>query len=327
MKHFIILLALFSVVEVISAQEIKVTVVSEGAPLEYALLFINNKYYGASDSTGFVCIRSSDISAGDTISASYLGTDKGVAVYTSDTYGPEGIVITLIPNLHIEDIVVMANDKSEQMLRRYVKNRYTETWFMHYHGDYSTCQQGQNEIAGSFVYAKLPEVYARYYNLKPLEITSTSDTTGMSANIRKVISTATNASLFSVQLKQRYATTKNMKVQYMGKDNGCHVFLLIKPIYASILGSEDGFQAIIYADAKSGEIVSAKTTLIYSDGQIVELSANYATWKPKNTLGGNLIYPTSIDGSISHKDIKTHFLIEYIKISIPNIKPIPRKGR
>lgn len=224
----------------------------------------------------------------------------------------------------------MGKDKSRNLLKRYVRDRYTNFWFTEYRGDYRIGRQDSKETTGSYVLTHLPEKYVSYYKLYRLKITpdSHSDTTGMSANIGRIINMAEGASIISVQLKSIYVTTHDMKVRYMGKDNGCHVFSLVKPFFASQTGKVDGFQTIIYADEKSGEIVLAKTTLMYADGRIIELSANYAICKkPKYWMGADVIYPTRVEGRESGEKDKVSFLIENITSRMLDPKPIPRKDR
>ena len=327
MKNYITISILLLAVCSLSAQDIKVRVMSDNTPLEYAYIYIDNTYYGSTDSTGHINIRQSNISVGDTISAIYIGMNKGAVVYSSENCASTEMTISLTPNFILDEVVVVAKNKSKELLRRYVKERWTESWFMKYQGEYHISQQNQNVITGTFSYTKLPKEYANYYKLKRLEITSTSDTAKVAPTIREVISTATKVALASVQIKKVYASTSNMILKYMGKNNGCHIFSIIKPTFVNLLGREDGFQSIIYADEKSGEIVHAETKMLYEDGGIVEISANYSDWKPKHSMGGHLIYPLAIKGEISLNSKKINFTIDHIKISQLKPTPIPRKDR
>ena len=326
MKYFILFYCFFKV-GVLIAQEVKVSVMSDGIPLEYANLFINNRFYGASNVDGFINIRESAISDGDTISVSFVGMETGITIFKPNNYDSERIIITLIPNLFLDEIVVLGEDRSEEMFRRYVKDRHTLFFYTQYQGDYSVILNNNKETRGSFVFTAYPEKYANYWKLDYLKLIpdNNTDTIAVSSRIKKSILNIILTSISTVRTKNIYIETKEMKIKYMGKDNGCYVFSLIKPIPTNNAIKKDGFQTIIYSDQKSHEIVSAETILLLSDGTIFDFSAKYTMLR-----AGLLpvIHPYRMEGSVSDEHNKIHFLIENITVNRHNRKPrIPKKDR
>ncbi len=98
------------------AQDFRVRVTSEGEPLGYAYVFINEHDYASVDSAGMIYISETKLQPGDTVSARFVGIESTAFVY--DGNRPEGSVIPLdLRPIPIDEVVVTARIPSEWRAR------------------------------------------------------------------------------------------------------------------------------------------------------------------------------------------------------------------
>ena len=261
---FVFLLILFGN-SFVNAQTFKLKIISENAPLPYAYVYINGQAYCSVDSTGFALIPISLLKTGDTLSASFVGTKDNHVVYDNNLALKGECTIDLEQTLALEQIVVIAKDRSMEYFRKYVNIRYIGFWFDELRGDFvlnlTNSTEPSKVIAGTFVYRLLPNSYKKATGEQEFTISVKSDTLGLDKTLNGTLFIAFEIARQSVYLSNRGLINIDMRVNYKGEKNGKRVFLITR----SKAGSNnyfDTFQTLVYVDKVSKEIISSDISML-----------------------------------------------------------------
>jgi len=264
---FVSILILFGNSFVI-AQNFKLKVISENAPLPYAYVYINGQAYCSADSTGFALIPISLLKTGDTLSASFVGTKNNHVVYDNNLALKGECTIDLEQTLALEQTVVIAKDRSMEYFRKYVNIRYIGFWFDELRGDFVLNLTNNTDpskvIAGTFVSRLLPNSYKKATGEQELTIILKSDTLGLDKTLKGTLSTALQIARGAVYLSNRGFINIEMRINYKGEKNGKRVFLITR----SKAGSNnyfDTFQTLVYVDKVSKEITSSEISILMNN--------------------------------------------------------------
>lgn len=292
-------------------KELKVSVTSEGAPLGYAYVFINGHIFGSADSTGAAYVPKSKLKTGDTLSVSFVGTESEFVVYDKELAGKQTVTLDLISKTHIDEVVVVAKDRSKQLFRKYVDPKFIFWWFTQYDMDYKIAINNADEKTGSFMYADLTKEYMEKTGERNL--IAKPDTTLQHAKTAYFIY---RVAMWCAGVRKSFTYNENMIIRYKGKDNGKHVFLIIRPILNNDKDFESN-QTLIFADERSKEIVAAQSDIVYNNGEKISLSASY---KPCGK--GAMLYTDKVSGTITKKGESDW---EKIRVEIDNVSVKPYK--
>ncbi|MDR1671356.1 MAG: hypothetical protein LBR57_02445 [Alistipes sp.] len=288
-------------------RDFKIRVVSAGQPVGYAYVLINDSYHAMADPDGYSSIPASRLRPGDTLSARFVGMQSVPLAWDGKVPGGSTITLELIPGA-IESVVVTATarDRSRQLFRRHVRRMPTHEWYTGFRGDYDLLFGGDYDLPynsakrwrayGTFERNHLPgddvnSLGSNTFTLTPDPGSSPVPTWQIQRHILLVRGIAERA----VQLDAADAANHGMIIKYRGQDDGQNVFLVIKPYFDRVQGTDDSFQTIVHVSATSGIVLSSETVSRTKWG-IWNVAANYA-------VHDNLfIYPVTITGNYQEKN-------------------------
>jgi hypothetical protein len=280
------------------ATNYRVRVISADEAVGYAYVTINNSYHSMADGEGHTSIPATRLHNGDVISAHFVGLKSVPLIWDGSLQPGSTITLELTPNT-IESVVVTAKarDRSRQLFRRHVKKVPTNEWYTGFRGDYELkfSGNGQWSVRGKFERNHLSgddvnSLDANTFTLMP----DPSSNPVPDWQIQRYILLVRSIAERAVQLGDGENSNRGMVIKYRGTSNGRNVFLVVKPYFDRVQGSDDSFQTIIHVSESSGIVVSSETVSRTKWG-IWNVSASYAVHN------GTFIYPTSIDGHYQEK--------------------------
>ena len=247
MKRFTLLLSglLFGLCA--SAQSLKLSVVNDrNEPLPYAYIYVNGRVAVVTDSTGQAWLSEERLSPGDTLCATYIGTESAWIIFDQQlkAHGTHPFILPEIyPSLTAEEVTVRID--IVDLLRKHLRHSFSIfynnrlrapfTWKndaaetrCEIHGEFTAEMKGiENPNTGM-----IPKFYQ-----KPLKIATAQDTTQLSERIQADIVHSLELmrywnSLFnSIKFgPQKFrANAKGWKLAYRGRKGGDHIFRLSDP--------------------------------------------------------------------------------------------------
>jgi hypothetical protein len=324
MKNFLCIVLAFATlggfgVQTVAAQsapDFMVRVVSESEAVGYAYVLINNSYHAMAGPDGSTTIPAARLRAGDTISARFVGMESVPLAWDGTMPAGATITLELVPGA-IESVVVTARarDRSRQMFRRYVKRMSTHEWYTGFRGDYDLVLSGDYDLPynseqrwrayGTFERNHLPgddagSLGVNTFTLYPDRGSNPVPTWQIQRYILSIRGIAERA----VQLDASDAANRGMIIRYRGNVGGRNVFLVVKPYFDKVQGTDDSFQTIIHVSEASGIVFSSETVSRTKHG-IWNVSATYAV----DNTGTPFIYPMRVTGNYQEQTPSSEGLI------------------
>lgn len=229
------------------AQDFRVTVHNDqNEPLPYAYIHINGRVTTISDSTGNVVLDANRLLPGDTLSASYVGTENAQVIYDEELKagGKYTFILSEIyQSLTAEEVTVRID--IVDLLRKHLRHSFSIFYNNRLRAPFGWKNGGagpERKIEGEFT-AEMKGIenpntgtVSKFYQ-KPLKITTPDDMTGVSDRIQSDIISSLELmrywnSLFNsikFRPKQFKANAKEWKLAYRGRKDGDHIFRLSYP--------------------------------------------------------------------------------------------------
>jgi hypothetical protein len=105
----------------------------------------------------------------------------------------------------------------------------------------------------------------------------------------------------AVQLGSSEKSNRDMIIRYRGTVDGRNVFLVIKPYFDRVQGTDDSFQTLLHVSAVNGVVFSSQTISRTKWG-IWNVSATYAVNNGDGMVRGDeFIYPVTMKGPYQEK--------------------------
>jgi hypothetical protein len=304
-----------------AAQDITVRVKAGDEPVGYAYVVVNDAVLAMTSAEGEAVIPAARIKQGDTLTARFVGMQSVPLVWNGEG---SAIVLELIPNV-IENVVVTARgrDRSRQMFRRHVERVPTHGWYSGFEGNYVINYGGTRPWSsqGKYVRNHVPGEDANLRKINTFEMRPEAEKGAVLAwqiqrNVLLVCSLAERA----VQFDAADVASRGMVVRYRGVQEGKHVFLIIKPYFDSLSGSDDSFQTILRVDPVSGIVTSSETVSQTRYG-IWNVAAGYAVYQTGRGEGQvRFIYVTALDGKYIERNPDAEGAVE-ISVAISDVVP------
>jgi len=298
---FVSILILFGNSFVI-AQNFKLKVISDNAPLGYAYVYINGRAYCSADSAGVALIPISLLKLGDTLSASFVGSKDNSLIYSNKVAHKGESSINLEQSLNLNDVVVTSYGDSKKLFKKYVNIYQSADWNYELRGDFilkTTSDRIHQTIQGSFKHQLIPDLYRIETGETGLEIDIKSDTAGYIPNLNFFY--FFSYARIAIKFSKRSISANNFIINYKGEVNDERVFFVTFRLEKLKRTTLQSYQTLIYVNKETKDITHALNIVIFQDGSKCETNVNYQVDKKQK-----VIYPIKIQAyraSLSDKTI------------------------
>lgn len=291
-KFFFVALLILLGNSFLIAQNFKLKVISDNAPLGYAYVYINGRAYCSADSAGVALIPVSLLKLGDTLSVSFVGAKDNYLIYSNKIAHKGESSINLEQSLNLSDVVVTSYGDSKKLFKKYV-NIY-KIAYMNYelNGDFilnTMSDVVSQKIQGTFKHQLVPDIYRIRTGDTGLSIETDSDTSGLKLKF-DFFSLITFARI-AVNFPNQSIFPNSAIINYKGESNGERVFFITLRV-ENLKTDLQSHQTLIFVNKKTRNITHAKNIVLGYNGNRFDINVDYQINKKDK-----VIYPIKIQGN------------------------------